>query len=76
MPPSEKEILSPKRRAEDILLGALGFGEDASIQTIEKLKSGYRGRGRFADGEEFDFQSEDELSDLELWALGILTDSK
>ena len=66
------DFLDEKTRAEDILLGSLGFGEDAHIGHIERAGDGYRGRGCFADGEEFDFESEDELGDLEEWALSVL----
>ena len=64
-------------RAEDILLGALGYGENAIIDSIEPTYSsckgrGYKGRGHFSDGEKFFFENADELSDLERWALGIL----
>ena len=66
------DCLDEETRAEDILLGSLGFGEDSSIVSIEKTDSGYRGMGRFSDGEEFQFQSEWELEELEQWALEIL----
>jgi len=70
---SDRDDLEDERvRAEDILLGALGFGEEAQIIEISRSSDGYRGRGRWLDGEEFDFQSEDELSELEQWALGVL----
>ncbi|MFM1847265.1 MAG: hypothetical protein RL417_739 [Pseudomonadota bacterium] len=68
-----ESFLNEVNRAEDILLGALGFGEDASIVSVELTPDGfYRGIGRFGDGETFDFTSDIEADDLERWAIGIL----
>ena len=67
--------LSPLVRAEDILLGSLGFGEEARIVSVERTSVGYKGIGRWADGEEFPFESEDELDELTEWALQILLES-
>jgi len=64
--------LSPHARAEDILLGSLGFGEEAKIVTIEKIPEGYRGVGVWPDGEQFQFENDDELDELQLWALKVL----
>lgn len=61
-----------RSRAEDILLGALGYGEDAQIDLLEPTKTGFKGQGHFTDGESFSFENDGELSDLEQWALGIL----
>ncbi len=70
---SERDNLGDERiRAEDILLGSLGFGEEAQILSIARVGSGYRGRGRWFDGEEFEFESDEPLSDLENWALTVL----
>jgi len=74
----EKGFLEPKQRAEDILLGNLGFGEEASIVTVEICeaghdKTGYKGTAVWKDGEVFEFHSDEELSELEAWALGVLT---
>jgi len=69
---SEKELLAPAHRAEDILLGALGFSEDARIVTIQKTSAGFSGLGEYADGEQFKFVSDGELSKLETWALSEL----
>ncbi|NDC36472.1 MAG: hypothetical protein EBZ48_00280 [Proteobacteria bacterium] len=69
---AEKDFLSPQQRAEDILLGALGFGEDASIISVRRTADGFAGVGAWPDGEQFSFESDETLSDLELWALGIL----
>ena len=66
-----KDDLSPQTRAEDILLGSLGFGEDARIVSIEPTETGYRGMGVWICGEEFSFESEDDLDPLQLWALGV-----
>lgn len=66
------EYLSERVRAEDIILGSLGYGEDAQIVSIEKVGQGFKGRGKWADGERFDFESESELDPLEIWALDIL----
>lgn len=65
-------ILDERARAEDILLGALGFGEAAHIVEVLRSETGYRGRGRFDDGESFDFESDEELDEIQLWALKIL----
>ena len=66
----------PKVRAEDIILGALGYGEDASIVHIARSNTGFVGKGVFRDGEAFDFASDEELNDLEEWALQILVQEK
>ena len=70
------DFLSEKSRAEDIILGSLGFGEEATIVSIEMTQDGYRGIARWADGETFDFESEDEPDDLERWALEVLLAAK
>lgn len=72
----EGDDLSPQVRAEDIILGSLGFGEEARVVSIERTPEGYRGIGRWADGEEFPFESDDELDELQEWALSILLESK
>lgn len=64
--------LSPQVRAEDIILGSLGYGEEARVVSIERTPDGYKGIGRWADGEEFPFESDDEIDELTEWALGIL----
>lgn len=64
--------LDPHTRAEDILLGSLGLGEEARIVIVERTSDGYRGRAVWSDGEEFDFESEEEPGELELWALEVL----
>jgi hypothetical protein len=72
----EGDDLSPQVRAEDIILGSLGFGEEARVVSIERTPEGYKGIGRWADGEEFPFESDDELDDLQDWALSIVLESK
>lgn len=67
-----EEVISEKQRAEDILLGSLGFGEDARIVSIEVNLGGYKGIGAWADGEKFEFKCDEELDELQRWALGIL----
>jgi hypothetical protein len=64
--------LSPQVRAEDIILGSLGYGEEGRIVSIERTPEGFKGIGRWADGEEFSFHNEDEIDELTEWALGIL----
>ena len=71
-----EEFLCARSRAEDILLGSLGFGEEAQIVFIEVTPQGYRGSGRYADGEAFDFESDQELGELENWALSVLVEKK
>jgi hypothetical protein len=67
-------FLSETNRAEDILLGALGFGEDAVIVTVELTETGcYRGTGRYKDGETFEFESDIEADELERWAVEVLS---
>lgn len=69
---SREEILDDRTRAEDILLGSLGFGEDARIRSVRRTPSGYAGTGVFSDGEEFTFDSAEGLDELQEWALGVL----
>ena len=69
---AEKDFLAPEKRAEDIILGALGFGEEAKIVSITATPEGFSGKGVWPDGESFSFESEDAPSDLERWAIGVL----
>lgn len=64
--------LSPQLRAEDILLGSLGFGQEAKIVRVEKTAAGYSGTGVWPDGERFQFENDDELDPLQIWALTVL----
>lgn len=71
----QKDDLSPRIRAEDIVLGALGFGEQARIVTIHRTSNGhpgYAGVGTWPDGTTFTFESEEPLTELEQWALAVL----
>lgn len=69
----KEDFLSEETRADDILLGSLGVAEEATIISIELKRRGYRGIARRPDGEEFLFESDDDLDDLEKWALGIIS---
>ena len=71
-----RDDLSPRVRAEDILLGSLGYGEDARIVSIERTPEGYRGIATWADGEQFSFESEDEVDELTEWALKVLLEAQ
>lgn len=71
---SSDDFLSERQRAEDILLGSLGFGEEARIVDIVATPEGFRGTASWQDGERFEFESEDEeLDELQRWALSVLT---
>jgi hypothetical protein len=69
----KEDFLSEKMRAEDIILGSLGIGEEAKLISVKSTKSGYKGIAAWADGEEFPFENEDEIDELQLWALKILS---
>ena len=71
----KEECLSERIRAEDILLGSLGFAEDASIVTVEVTPSGYQGTAQWQDGEQFRFEWNEEVDDLQRWALEIFRSS-
>lgn len=66
------DCLSERVRAEDIILGTLGFDNDARIIKIKRSGDKFEGMASWPDGEQFKFESEDELSELEIWALTIL----
>ena len=69
----KEDFLSERNRAEDIILGSLGFCEDALIVSVSFTSTGfYKGVGRWADGETFEFESDDAPSELEAWALKVL----
>ena len=70
-----EDFLREEARAEDILLGSLGYGEGARLIAVERTGTGYSGKGRFTDGEVFEFSADWELSELENWALDVLTQS-
>ena len=67
----KEDFLSERSRAEDILLGSLGFGEDAQLVSLERTAEGYRGTGRWQGGDTFEFESEDEMDELQNWALDV-----
>ena len=67
------DFLNERTRAEDIILGALGFDSDATIVSVTINDEGFTGTGAWSDGEEFEFESDDEPTDIERWALEILT---
>lgn len=67
-----EDVLTEEQRAEDIILGGLGFGEEAHILSLEVTEDGFRGVGAWSDGEEFSFENDEPISSLEDWALTIL----
>lgn len=67
-----KELENQSLRAEDILLGALGFGDTAKITFIHRTSHGYAGAGKWDDGERFTFESDTPPTEIENWALDIL----
>ena len=69
-----EDFLNEETRAQDILLGAVGIDGDAEIINVELRGMGYRGIARWPDGETTEFESEDELNELEIWALEVLQD--
>jgi hypothetical protein len=73
-----KDFLDEQTRAEDILLGSLGFGEEASLVEVHRTADGFAGTGCWDDGEKFSFESEEDipLDELEEWALSILCDNE
>jgi hypothetical protein len=66
------DVLTEEMRAEDILLGSLGYGEGARIVKVHSTPEGYSGVGKFTDGEEFEFISDTPPDELQRWALGIV----
>ena len=72
MKKKKEDDLSPRSRAEDILLGSLGFGEDAKLVSVKRTELGYCGEGVWPDGEKFQFENDDQLDDLQVWALEVL----
>jgi hypothetical protein len=67
-----EDFLKEDKRAEDIILGSLGFGGEATIISIRGTENGFSGLVRWAEGDESSFESDDELSELERWALRVL----
>ena len=72
---SERFLLDARSRAEDILLGSLGFDSEATVLSVRKEELGYSGLAQWADGEQFEFRSDSPLSDLESWAIEIIEQS-
>jgi hypothetical protein len=66
------DLHDERLRAEDVLLGSLGYGEGARVLSVCRTIEGYRGRAAWNNGEEFEFESESDLEHLEEWALGVL----
>jgi hypothetical protein len=73
-----KDFLDEKTRAEDIILGSLGYGEEATLISVTTTEAGFEGIGHWDDGEEFSFESEEgvALDELEKWALSVLSSSE
>lgn len=67
-----EDFLAEHQRAEDILLGAIGFGEDATLISLRIEGSIIEGVVRFSDGDIIPFSYEESLSPLEEWALSVL----
>ena len=68
--------LTERVRAKDILLGSLGFGEEAQIVSVERIEKGYRGIGTWKDGETFEFESKDDIDELQEWALRVVENER
>lgn len=68
-----EDCLNERTRAEDVLLGSLGFDSDARIVEVRIEGSQFVGIAEWSDGDRFSFESEDELTELEIWAVGVLT---
>lgn len=68
----KEDLLDEKQRAEDILLGSLGYGFEARVISLSASTTGYKGTGSWPDGEVFEFESEGELDSFQYWALGVM----
>ena len=65
--------LSDLCRAEDILLGALGYSDDAQLEKVLIAGSEINLHGKFlSDGEKFEAIYDCEIGPLENWAIDIL----
>ena len=73
---SATEEFSELSRAEDILLGSMGYGEGAKLANVTIAGDQITLHGEFSDGEAFSADIDQELSDLEHWALNILEASR
>jgi len=69
----EKFLDDEAIRAEDVLLGTLGFDLGSRITSLKLTESGYQGHACWQEGDEFSFESQGPLSDLELWAVQVLS---
>lgn len=70
---STEEELSDLSRAEDILLGAMGYSDDAKLEKVKILGEQIFLNGAFrSDGESFSVKFDCERGKLEDWALEIL----
>ena len=67
------DFLNERTRAEDIILGALGFDSDARILSVSLADDGFVGTATWSDGEEFEFESDDDVTEIERWAIEVLT---
>jgi hypothetical protein len=71
------DLEDERSRAEDIILGSLGYGLEAKILWIKETNSGFVGKGKWlSSSEEFDFKSDGDLLELEIWALDVLLSNK
>lgn len=68
----KEDWLEEKIRAEDIILGSLGLGDDAKLKWVKVTQEGFEGEAQWSDGEIFRFESDDELTELEIWAIDLL----
>jgi hypothetical protein len=68
----KEDLLDERQRAEDILLGSLGYGSEARVVSLSASTTGYKGIGSWPDGESFEFESEGELDSFQHWALGVM----
>jgi len=70
---NSSEELSEISRSEDILLGAMGFSEDARLKRVVVKREEVFLEGSFtSDGETFVSKFDGEFGPLESWALEIL----
>jgi len=68
--------LNEQERAQDIILGSLGFGEDVKLLSFEETSEGFKGIAIFPDGIEIAIENDGELTHLERWALGVLASAR
>ncbi|MCB0353447.1 MAG: hypothetical protein KDD64_07985 [Bdellovibrionales bacterium] len=68
----QDDFLSERFRAEDILLGGLGFSDEVRLVSLRRTEGGFEGTAKVDQEEPFEFSSEEELTELEEWAVDIL----